>query len=78
MVEDYYDDDDADDYDDDDDADDLSDKSDLAEWDEDNDEEGRFFSFFFLNRVCYKGQENYVDKLSAWLVSPLFFMVNEP
>lgn len=78
LAEDYYDDDDADDYDDDDNADDLSDKSDLAEWDEDNDEEGRFFSFFFLNRVYYKGQENYVDKLSAWFVSPLFFMVNEP
>lgn len=79
LVEDDYDDDDADDYyDDDDDADDLSDKSDLAEWDEDNDEEGSFFCCCFFNRVYYKGQENYVDKLSAWFVSPLFFMVNEP
>ena len=38
------------DYYDDDDADDLSDKSDPAEWDADNDEEGRFFLFFFF--VC--------------------------
>ena len=46
LLQDDYDNDDDDDYNDDDDADDLSDKSDLAEWDEDNDEEGR--SFFFL------------------------------
>ena len=37
-----------------------------------------FFLSFFFKRVYYKGQENYVDKLSAWFVSPLFFMVNEP
>ena len=81
LLEDDYDNDDDNDYYDDDDADDLSDKSDLAEWDVDNDEEGRFFFFFlffFLNRVYYKGQENYVDKLSSWFVSPLFFIVNDP
>lgn len=37
-----------------------------------------FFFLFFFKRIYYKGQENYVDKLSAWFVSPLFFMVNEP
>lgn len=37
-----------------------------------------FFLSFFFKRIYYKGQENYVDKLSAWFVSPLFFMVNEP
>ena len=57
LLQDDYDNEDDDDYYDDDDADDLSDKSDLAEWDEDDDEEGRFFSFFF-NQVYYKGQED--------------------
>ena len=80
LLEDDYDNDDDNDYYDDDDADDLSDKSDLAEWDADNDEEGRFLFFFlfFLNWVYYKAQKNYVDKLSSWFVSPLFFIVNDP
>ena len=53
SVEDDYDNDDDDYYYyDDDDADDLSDKSDVAEWDKDNDEEGRlFFLIGFIIKV---------------------------